>query len=65
MAEGMRYQQFCRAKQFLRGHPQAADEDVAAFAGLKLAFAEERDVVVAARTELINMGELPRTSTGG
>jgi len=48
---GTRFQCYQRAKQYLRGHPDASDEDVAAFAGLKLAFPEEAETLKAARSD--------------
>lgn len=49
---GARYDAYQRAKLYLRQHPQASDADVAAFAGIKLAFPEEADTLRSARSDL-------------
>ncbi len=57
---GAKYDGFRKAKAYLRGHPEATDEELAGVSGLKLAFAEERDVLKAARADF----EADRASAG-
>lgn len=49
---GTQYMLFRRARDYLRGHPDATDEEVAAAAGIKLAFREEARLVGEARKQL-------------
>jgi hypothetical protein len=49
---GAHYDMFRKAKDYLRRHPDATDEDVAGVTGIKLAFTEEARLIGEARKEL-------------
>lgn len=48
---GTHYLLFRRAKDYLRRHPDATDEEVAQTTGIKLAFWEERRLIGEARKD--------------